>query len=316
MADGPELVELVGHVVLHLEVLAGDVPAAAVLRAQGDPPRGDQVGDLLRHRGGRLVEGLALQRDVVDEEVGVEDPVAQVERLLDLNQPRAARRADDAERDDDSRRQQPQQHAAQLHSAALLGALLLCGLFLHRRALWRGARRLRSGPGLAPGPRASRPAPEQQDVLPLLSGRARPGRRSFPDGSRRLRLFLLFRLFRLFVRFHRLGAAGSRSRYISGGDQPVRLVRSAVNHDAMRRLGLLHRILRPPSAARSRFRHGCHPLFSIFNGHPSSILQSDSLYHTSFQGGMQGFFAADSKVDRRDNKKTFRRARFFHASKA
>ena len=39
MADGPKLVELIGHIVLHIEAVAGDIPAAAVLCAQSDLER-------------------------------------------------------------------------------------------------------------------------------------------------------------------------------------------------------------------------------------------------------------------------------------
>ena len=35
MADGPELIELVGDVILHVQAVAGDIPTAAILRAQG-----------------------------------------------------------------------------------------------------------------------------------------------------------------------------------------------------------------------------------------------------------------------------------------
>ena len=56
MADGPELIELVGDVILHVQAVAGDIPAAAVLRAQGDFERGNQRLHLLGDERRRLVD--------------------------------------------------------------------------------------------------------------------------------------------------------------------------------------------------------------------------------------------------------------------
>ena len=60
MADGPKLIELIRHIVLHLQVVAGDIPAAAVLRAQGDAPLGNEALHLLGDQRRRLVKRLAL----------------------------------------------------------------------------------------------------------------------------------------------------------------------------------------------------------------------------------------------------------------
>ena len=95
MADRPELIELIRHVVLHPQVVAGDVPAAAaaVRRAQRNAEARDLRLHLLGDDGRGLVQRSALQRDVVDKDIRIEHAVAAVERLLDVQQTRAAHHA-------------------------------------------------------------------------------------------------------------------------------------------------------------------------------------------------------------------------------
>lgn len=63
MSDCPELVELVGDVILHVQAVAGDIPAASVLGSQGDAERGDERLHLLGDDRRRFVERLAPQAE-------------------------------------------------------------------------------------------------------------------------------------------------------------------------------------------------------------------------------------------------------------
>lgn len=135
MADGPKLVELIGHIVLHIEAVAGDIPAAAVLCAQSDLERRNQRLHLLGDERRRFIERFALKRDIVDVDVWIEHAVAAVERLLDVHQTTARANADDRQHDGD--------HGAERadgRSADLTRAALFC-LFAHRVRvffLWGG----------------------------------------------------------------------------------------------------------------------------------------------------------------------------------
>ena len=102
MPDRPELVELVGNVVLHIQAVAGDIPAAPVLGAQGDAERGDERLYLLGDDRRRLVERLALKRNIVDEDIRIEYAVSAVKRLLDIDEPTARTHADDQQHDGDN----------------------------------------------------------------------------------------------------------------------------------------------------------------------------------------------------------------------
>ena len=228
MADGPELIELVGHVILHAQILAGDVPTAPVLRAQGDAPGGDQRGHLLADDGRGLVERFALQRDVVDVDVRVEHAVAPVERALDVHEPRTRARADDDQHEQHGGGQHADHAAADGLRPA--GAGLLAQRFtLFRRGL--GAR-LRGG--------ALR-------LLPFFCGL----RRGAGRGG------LLFRR-------GLPASAGGCARGVVRGDEPVRLLISG-DHDFARRflLRLLCGSLRPPSAAGLILLR--HPVTSFFH---------------------------------------------------
>ena len=102
MPDRPELVELVGNVVLHIQAVAGDIPAAPVLGAQGDAERGNERLHLLGDDRRRLVERLALKRNIVDEDIRIEYAVSAVKRLLDIDEPTARTHADDQQHDGDN----------------------------------------------------------------------------------------------------------------------------------------------------------------------------------------------------------------------
>ena len=279
VADGPELIELVGDVILHVQAVAGDIPTAAILRAQGDFERGNQRLHLLGDERRRLVERLALKRDVVDVDVRVEHAVAAVERLLDIHQARARTDADDQQHHGDHAAERADGQAAELARAAL------SGLFAHRarrRFLFPGGRFPRRG-GLA----------GRRGVLCRV-GRAFAARllhlqnglrllRAARGVSGRLRLGFL-----LFV------SAGGRAAGI--GNHPIRRILLGAHDDA-------HRLLRNgrglgPASAAGRLAiicHGLHLLIQSKSGANPACVYDVILYHTAFCRLAQGFFARASR---------------------
>jgi len=137
VADRPELIELICHVVLHLHVRAGDIPrpAAAVRGAQGDLPGCNLILHLLCHDLGRLVERHAGKRNAVDEYILVEHAVALIERILDIDEPAAADRCACTQRDNQRRADHQRRRMADARTAA---RTLLLGQ-LARRLLRRSA---------------------------------------------------------------------------------------------------------------------------------------------------------------------------------
>ena len=131
MSDRPELVELVGDVILHVQAVAGDIPAASVLGSQGDAERGDERLHLLGDDRRRFVERLALKRNVVDEYIRIEHAVTAVERLLDIHEPASGLYADDQQHDGDDGAERADDRPANLACAAFPR------LFAHR-AFFRG----------------------------------------------------------------------------------------------------------------------------------------------------------------------------------
>ena len=211
MADRPELIELVRHVVLHLQVVAGDVPAAAVLCAQGDPPGGYQAGNLLGDGGARLVKRFAFQRNIVDENVVVKNILAPIERLLNIDQAAHAQRTRSHQRDQRCGGNRAQHGSADLRVASGDGLLAQ----LARRRLCRPLRR--SG------------FPRRMGFFACRRLLCRNGAMLFLRHGGRL-------LFSFFLRLHglrcRRASSFRRALYAVGGYHPVRLV-AIGDHDAV-----------------------------------------------------------------------------------
>ena len=238
MADRPELIELIRHVVLHPQVVAGDVPAAAaaVRRAQRDAEARDLRLHLLGDDGRGLVQRSSLQRDVVDKDIRIEHAVAAVERLLDVQQTRAAHHAGCHQGKHQRRADHDGCGLAQLRSApggglfarlARRGRFCLRGSAVSGRpgAFHRAGRRLPAG--LRFFRRALRvPAPPFTRGLP-----------AHVQDSARLPACRTARRILFFLRPGGRRAAALRcAGHAAGGNHPVRriLVR---RHDAVRRLG-------------------------------------------------------------------------------
>ena len=85
MTDGPYPIQLIRHIVAHLQILPRDVPALTVYRPQRDPKRREEGVHLSCHNIYGFIKRLSTQRDIVDVNIVVEDIFATIQRPLDVH---------------------------------------------------------------------------------------------------------------------------------------------------------------------------------------------------------------------------------------